>query len=135
MSHVAACFKETILLFNVHLSCFVEFILCSTNKYMFKVNNKTIRLICWMRSELKINTAWHSSGVFIDFDHSQYINIVFLLLKLWTSIRQKGVKDKSETIYLFPDKSCKTYFIQWFIIAPNWYKLWTNDHTMNMLWT
>ena len=32
------CFKETALLFNAHLSCFVNFILCSTNKYMFKVN-------------------------------------------------------------------------------------------------
>ena len=32
------CFKETALLFNVHLSCFVNFILCSTDKYMFKVN-------------------------------------------------------------------------------------------------
>ena len=34
------CFKETIPLFNVHLSCFVDFILCPTDKYMFKVNNK-----------------------------------------------------------------------------------------------
>ena len=32
------CFKETALLFNVHLSCFVNFILCPTDKYMFKVN-------------------------------------------------------------------------------------------------
>ena len=39
------CFKETALLFNVHLSCFVNFILCSTNKQMFKVNNEKIRLI------------------------------------------------------------------------------------------
>ena len=34
------CFKETTPLFNVHLSCFVDFILCPTDKYMFKVNNK-----------------------------------------------------------------------------------------------
>ena len=32
------CFKETALLFNVHLSCLVNFILCPTDKYMFKVN-------------------------------------------------------------------------------------------------
>ena len=32
------CFKETALLLNVHLSCFVNFILCPTDKYMFKVN-------------------------------------------------------------------------------------------------
>ena len=49
---------------------------------MFKVNNKKIRLIC-MCSSLKINTACHRSFVFIvDFDHSQHINVVFLLLTL-----------------------------------------------------
>ena len=74
MTYVATCFKETALLFKVHFSCFVDLILCPTDKYMFKVTNKKIRLICWMCSKLKINTAWHSSGVFIvDFDHSQYI--------------------------------------------------------------
>ena len=31
MSHVATCFKETALLFNAHLICFVDFILCRTN--------------------------------------------------------------------------------------------------------
>ena len=36
-----------------------------------------------MCSKLKINTAWHSSSVFIiDFDHSRHINIVFILLTL-----------------------------------------------------
>ena len=36
-----------------------------------------------MCSKLKKSTAWHGSGVFIvDFDHSQHINIVFLLLTL-----------------------------------------------------
>ena len=66
------CFKETALLLNMHLSCFVNFILCPTEKYMFKVNNKKIRLICWMCSKLKLGTTWHRSGVFIvDFDQSQ----------------------------------------------------------------
>ena len=66
MLHVATCFKETALWFNVHLRFFVNFILCPTEKYMSKVNNKKIRLICWM---LKINTAWYCSGVFVaDFD-------------------------------------------------------------------
>ena len=70
MSHVHV-FKETTPLINVHLRFFVDFILCPTDKYMFKVNNKKIRLICWMCSKLKINTAWHRSGVFIVvFDHS-----------------------------------------------------------------
>ena len=83
MLHVATCFKETALLLNVHLSFFVDFILCPTDKYISKVNNKKIRLICWMCSKLKINIAWHLSGVFVaDFDHRQHVNIVFLLLTL-----------------------------------------------------
>ena len=73
MLHVATCFEEIALLFNVHLSCFVDFILSPTDKYMVKVNNKKIRLIYLMCSKLKINTAWHGSGVFIaDFAHSQH---------------------------------------------------------------
>ena len=70
LTHVTCSymFKENVLLFNVHLGCFVDFILCPTDKYMFKVNNKKIRLICWMCRELKINKAWHSSIVFIDLD-------------------------------------------------------------------
>ena len=77
------CLKKTTLLFNVHLSCFADFIQCPTDEYMFKVNNKKIWLICWICSKLKLNTAWHHPGVFIvDFGHSQHINIVLLLLTL-----------------------------------------------------
>ena len=83
MLHVATCFEETILLFNVHLSFFVDFILYQTDKYMSKVNNKKIRLIYWTCSKLKIKTAWHHSGAFVpDFDHDQHVNIVFPLLIL-----------------------------------------------------
>ena len=83
MLHVATCFKDTVLLFNMHLKFFVDSILCLTDKYMSKVNNKPIRLICWMCSKFKINTAWHRSGVFVaDFDHDQHVKIVFLLLTL-----------------------------------------------------
>ena len=83
MLHEATCFKETVLLFNVYLSIFVDSILCETDKNMSRVTNKQIRLICRMRSKLKINTAWHRSGVFVaDFDHYQHVNIVFLLLTL-----------------------------------------------------
>ena len=36
-----------------------------------------------MCSKLKINTAWHRSGVFVaDFDHNQHVNMVFLFLTL-----------------------------------------------------
>ena len=83
MLHVVTCFKETALLFNVYLIFLIDFILSPTAKYMSKVNNITNRLICWMCSKLKINTAWHCSGIFVaDFDHSQHVNIVFLLLTL-----------------------------------------------------
>ena len=57
MSHVAKSFEETALLFNVYLRCFMYFILCPTGKYMFKITNKKIRLICRMCSKIKINTA------------------------------------------------------------------------------
>ena len=82
-THVTGtCFKETALFFNVHLSCFVDFILCLTDKYMFKVNNKKNQ-INMHAFKFKKNTACHHSFVFIvDFDHSQHINIVFLLLTL-----------------------------------------------------
>ena len=36
--HGYICFKKTALLFNVHLSCLVNFFLCPADKYMFKVN-------------------------------------------------------------------------------------------------
>ena len=35
--------------------------------------------------------------------------------------------------YLLCTKTWKAYFIPRFIIVPNWNKLWTNDHTMNIL--
>ena len=120
-TYSCTCFKETALLFNVHLSYFVEFILCSTDKYMFKVNNKKIRLICWMCSKLKINTAWHSSGVFIiDFHHSQHISVsiytvsTFNFEQVFVSKVWKASHDVLKTqkaIYLFRDKSWKAFFI------------------------
>ena len=78
MSHVHI-FKETTQLFNVHLSIFVDFILCAIDKYMFKINNKINRLICWMCSKLKINTAWHRSSVFIVFIQIDHVFHVILL--------------------------------------------------------
>ena len=82
LTHVlCTCFKETTLLFNVHLSCFMNFILCPTDKYTFKVHNEKVRLISWMCWKLKLNTTWHLSNVFVvNFDQSQYVNIAFLLL-------------------------------------------------------
>ena len=119
-THVTGtCFKETALFFNVHLSCFVDFILCPTDKYTFRANNKKIRLIC-MCSSLKINTACHRSFVFIVyFDHSQHINIVFLLLTL-NKYLSVGCERQ---VIMFWKPYFKAYFIQQFIIEPNWNKL------------
>ena len=130
-------FKQLNLLLP-KVQSFVNFILCPTDKYMFKVNNEKIRLICWMCSKLKLNTTWYRSGVFVaDFDQSQYISIVFLLLTLIKHLsveceRQVIVLKTQKVTFLFGNKSCKAYFIQQFIIAPNWNKLWINDHTMNI---
>ena len=119
-THVTGtCFRETAPFFNVYLSCFVDFILCPTDKYMFKVNNKKIRLIC-MCSSLKINTACHRSFVFIvDFDHSQHINIVFLLLTL-NKYLSVGCERQ---VIMFWKPYFKAYSTQQFIIARNWNKL------------
>ena len=88
LHHIVFIWRQKILAdfqicISVPLSSFVNFILCPADKYMFKVNNEKIRLMCWMYSKVKLNTTWHRYGVFIvDFDQSQYINIVFLLLTL-----------------------------------------------------
>ena len=71
------------LLFNVHLSCFVDFILCLTDKYMFKFINKKIKMICWMCSKLKVNNSMTSFWCFYCWlGHSHHISIVLLLLTL-----------------------------------------------------
>ena len=46
------------------------------------------------------------------------------------------VLKKQKARYLSRNKSCKAYFIQRFIIAPNWNKLWIFDNTsaLNLLW-
>ena len=112
LTHVTCTyFKETALLFNEYLSCFMNNF-CPTDKYMFRVNNEKIRLIC-MCSTIK-------TGVFIvDFDHSQNIIIVPLLWTLNKHLsvgreRQVGgnVLKTQKAIYSFICKSCKTYFMQ-----------------------
>ena len=133
------CFKETALLFNVHRSCFVDFILCPTNKYMFKVNDKKIRLICWMCSKLKINTqfwcfyCWRWSQSAYNFSVSTFNFEQVFHNRVWKT--SDNVLKTQKAIYLLHCKSCEAYFIQWFFIASNRTKVWTNDHTMNILWT
>ena len=137
MLDVATCFEETTQLFSIY---FVDFILFPTDKYLFKV--KKIRIICWTCLKLRINTAWHSSGVFIvDFNHSQHIRIVFLLLtfKIYLKLgceRQVIMFWKYKKLYIcFVIKVTRSISFSDLSFAPNWNKLWTNDHIMNILWT
>ena len=54
----------------------MNFILCSADKNMFKINNEKMRF-CWMCSELRLKT-WHGFGVsVVEFDQSQNINSVY----------------------------------------------------------
>ena len=91
---------------------FVDFILCPTDKHMFKINNKKISLISWMCSKLKINRTWHCSAVFVvDFDHSQLINIMqqVFVSRVWKT--NHNIPKTQKAMYLFRNESCKTYFI------------------------
>ena len=125
------CFKETALLLNKQLSCFVNFILCPTNKYMFKVNNEKIRLICWMCSKLKLNATWHRSGVFIvNFEQSQYINIVFLFLTL---NKHLSIGWERQVIMFWKHKKQLICFVIKVARSISFSDEWTDDHTMNIL--
>ena len=126
-------------MFDVCLICFVNFILCPTDKYMFKVNNKKISIICWMCSKLKPNTTWHRFDVFIvDFDQSvcQCSVSTFNFEQVFVSRvwkKSHNVLKIQKGTYLFRNKSCKAYFIQRFIVAPNWNKSWINDHNEHII--
>ena len=126
-THVTGtCFKETALFFNVHLSCFVDFILCPTDKYMFKVNNKKnlINLLNVFKVKSRYSMTsfrciycwpWPQSAY-------QYSVSTFNFKEAFVSSVRKTSHNvlKKQARYLYRNKSCKTYFIQRFIIAPNW---------------
>ena len=139
---LCTCFKETTPLFNVHLSCFVDFILCPTDKYMFKVNNKKnlINLLNVFKVKSRYSMTsfrciycwpWPQSAY-------QYSVSTFNFKEAFVSSVRKtshNVLKKQKARYLYRNKSCKAYFIQRFIIAPNWNKLWIFDNTsaLNLL--
>ena len=128
---LCTCFKETTPLFNVHLSCFVDFILCPTDKYMFKVNNKKnlINLLNVFKVKSRYSMTsfrciycwpWPQSAY-------QYSVSTFNFKEAFVSSVRKtshNVLKKQKARYLYRNKSCKAYFIQRFIIAPNWNNIW-----------
>ena len=92
--------KKLSYFFNLHWSCFAPLSCAQLTNTCSKLTIKKIGLIRICPS-LKINTACHCSFVFVvDFDHSQHVNIVFLLL---TFIK-----------YMFWQPYFKVYLIQEF---------------------
>ena len=92
-----------------------------------------------MCSKLKINAAWHSSGVFIvDFYHSQHISAVFLLLTLLTLNKYLAVGCERHVIMFW--KHSKLY-ICFLIKSPtsfsnlSLHRIEINYEHMTILWT
>ena len=128
---LCTCFKETTPVFNVHLSCFVDFILCPTEKYIFKVNNKKIWLICWISSKVKCKHSMTSFRCIYCWPWPQstyqYSASTFNFKEAFVSSVRKtshNVLKNQKSRYLYRNKRCKAYFIERFIITPNWNKLW-----------
>ena len=87
------------------------------NWQMFKVNNTNNKLIC-MCSYLKLNTAWHHSGVLlVELDHSQHINIVFLLLTL---NKHLSVGCERQVIIFWKSR---TFWLLVLTLLPRWCKI------------
>ena len=105
---------------------------------MFKVNSKEIRWICWMCSKVKINTAWHSSSVFIlDFDPTQHISIVFVLLIL---NKYMSVGCERQVIMFWKHKKCYICFVIKVARSVSFsdlslHRIEINFEQMTMLWT
>ena len=92
---------------------------------MFKVKTKYNMtsfwcFYCWLWAE----SVYQYSASTFNFEQA-------LVSKVWNT--SHNVLKTQKVTHLFRSKLCKAYFIQRFIIAPNWNKLWTNDHTMNIL--
>ena len=121
------CFKETTPLFNVRLSCFVDFILYPTDKYMFKVKNKKklINLLNLFKVKSKHGMTSFRCIYGWPWPQSTYQHSVstFNFKEAFVSSVRKtshNVLQKQKARYLYVNKSWKAYFIQRFIIPPNW---------------
>ena len=71
-----------------------------------------------MCSYLKLNTAWHHSGVLlVELDHSQHINIVFLLLTL---NKHLSVGCERQVIIFWKSR---TFWLLVLTLLPRWCKI------------
>ena len=94
---------------------------------MFKVKRKyNITLFWWFYCWLSPQSAYLYSVSASNFEQ------VFVIRVRETS---HNVLEKQKAIYLYRNKSWKTYFIQWFINAPNWNQLliYDNISALNLL--
>ena len=92
---------------------------------IFKVKTKYTmtsfwRFYCW----LWLESVYQYSVSIFNFEQA-------FVSRVWKT-SHNVLKTQKATCF-FRNKSCKAYLIQRFIIAPIWKKLWTNDHTMNLL--
>ena len=129
---LCTCFKETTPVFNVHLSCFVDFILCPTEKYIFKVNNKKIWLICWISSKVKCKHSMTSFRCIYCWPWPQstyqYSASTFNFKEAFVSSVRKtshNVLKKQKARYLYRNKRCKGLFY-WTIYHSTELKLFMN---------
>ena len=91
-----------------------------------------------MCSKLIVNTAWHSSGIFVvSFDHSQHINIMFLLLTL---NKYLSVGSERQVIMFWKHKKQYIFFaikvarpISFSKLSLQWIEI--NYEQMTLLWT
>ena len=65
MLHVR--FKETALLLTMHLGCFVNFILCLTDKYMFKDNK-----LNWQNLKKILRKSQASNALAVIFKNADF---------------------------------------------------------------
>ena len=118
------CFRETNPLFNVHLNCFVDFILCPTDKYMFKVKNKKSLINLLNLFKVKSKHGMTSFRCIYGWpwpQSAQSISTFKFKEAFVSSVRKTShnVLKKQKARYLYRNKSWKAYFLQRFIIAPN----------------
>ena len=119
----------------MHLSWFLDFILCPIDKYIFKVNDK--KNLKNLLNVFKVKSK-HSMTSFRCFycwhwpqSANHYSVSTFNFEQVFVSRVRKAslnVLKKQKAIYLCRNKSCKSYFVQRFIIALNWNKWWTFDN-------
>ena len=120
ISHVLN--KLSYCLFNVHLNCFVDFILFPTDKSCSKITvKKKIHLHLFrVKNKYRMTSFWSFYCSLRPQLAYQYSASTFILNKYLSAGREsRNALKTRKAIYLFRNKSCKAFFIRQFIIALN----------------